>query len=186
MGPDDRELLDRIQGGDAESFGTLYDRTRGWLLTFVIVPRVGRADAEDVLSETFKTALEQIRSFRWTGVGLLHWLAAIARRKTLEHLRNRGRAPAALEDHPTLLDLPDGGETREAEMVREAAVKEMRERVASVLERLPPRYAEVLRIRLIEGAPRLECAARLGVTASTFDVVLYRATKAFEREWSRR
>jgi hypothetical protein len=58
MSDDDRELLERIQQGDGESFGKLYDRTRGWLLSLVIVPRVGRADAEDVLAETYRVALE--------------------------------------------------------------------------------------------------------------------------------
>jgi RNA polymerase sigma-70 factor (ECF subfamily) len=186
MEPDDRELLERIHRGDAESFGTLYDRTRGWLLTFVIAPRIGRDDAEDVLAETFQVALGQIQGFRWTGVGLLHWLAAIARRKTHEHLRSRARNPAALEDFPSLFEVPDGAPTAEAEMIRKAALAEMQGRVAAVFSRIPDRYAEVLKMRLVEGVPRQECAGRMGVTPATFDVVLYRATRAFEREWSRR
>lgn len=183
--PDDRELLERIQGGDGESFGALYDRTRGWLLACVIVPRVGRVDAEDVLAETFKTALAQIGGFRWTGVGLLHWLSAIARRKTLEHLRGRSRGHVPIEEVPSLLDIPDGVPTAEAEMVREATVRQARERVNDVLSQISVRYAEALRMRLLEGLPRLECAGRMGVSPATFDVVLFRATRAFEREWSR-
>lgn len=184
MEPDDRELLERIHHGDAESFGTLYDRTRGWLLTFVIIPRVGREDAEDVLAETFQVALVQIRDFRWTGVGLLHWLAAIARRKALVHLRGRMRSPSALQDFPSLLDFPDDTPTAEAEMIRRSALEETRAKVASVLTRIPARYAEVLRMRLVEGVSRQECAERMKVSPATFDVVLFRATRAFEREWS--
>jgi RNA polymerase sigma-70 factor (ECF subfamily) len=183
---DDRQLLERIHHGDAESFGALYDRTRGWLLSCVIVPRVGRADAEDVLAETFKTALAQIGGFRWTGVGLLHWLSAIARRKTLEHLRGRSRRHVPLEEVPSLVDVPDDVPTAEAEMVRKAAILETRKRVSEVFSKIPPRYAEVLRMRLVEGISRLECAGRMGVTPATFDVVLYRATRAFERAWSGR
>lgn len=186
MEPGDRDLLEKIHHGDAESFGTLYDRTRGWLLTFVIVPRVGRDDAEDVLSETFKVALEQIGGFRWAGVGLLHWLAAIARRKTLEHLRGRVRNPAALEEFPSLIEVPDDAPTAEAEMVWKASLAETRVRVNEVFSRIPARYAEALKMRLVEGVPRQECAGRMGVSPATFDVVLYRATRAFEREWSRR
>lgn len=185
-GPDDRELLEMIQRGDAESFGTLYDRTRGWLLTCVIIPRVGRGDAEDVLSETFKVALDQIGGFRWTGVGLLHWLAAIARRKALEHVRARVRAPVASEEFPSLLEVPDDGPTAEAEMLRREALAETRGRVNGVLSRIPARYAEALKMRLLEGVPRIECAGRMGVTPATFDVVLFRATRAFEREWGQR
>lgn len=184
-GHDDRELLERIHHGDTESFGTLYDRTRGWLLTFVIIPRVGRDDAEDVLSETFRVALQQIAGFRWTGVGLLHWLAAIARRKALEHLRGRVRNHSAIEDFPSLLDVPDDTPTAEADMIREVAMAQTRGRVEDVFSKIPARYAEALKMRLVEGVPRQECAGRMGVSAATFDVVLFRATRAFEREWGK-
>jgi RNA polymerase sigma factor (sigma-70 family) len=184
MGDDDRELLARIQHGDAESFGTLYDRTRGWLLGCVIVPRVGRADAEDVLAETFRVALAKIHGFRWEGTDLLHWLAAIARRKALEHRRRHDPRLAALDDIPELPDLPDGTPTAEVEMIARERVDALRERVARTLERLPARYARVLRLRLLEGRGRAECADALGVSVPTFDVVLYRATRAFSRAWS--
>ncbi|HVN76697.1 MAG TPA: RNA polymerase sigma factor [Thermoanaerobaculaceae bacterium] len=183
MSDDDRELLERIQQGDGESFGVLYDRTRGWLLSLVIVPRVGRADAEDVLSETYRVALAKIHSFRWRGIGLLHWLATIARRKALEHGRRRDRRFEALEDMPSLVEVPDGVPTAEAEMIREETVRRLRERVVATLAALHPRYADALRLRLLEGRSRLECAEALSVSAATFDVVLHRATRAFARAW---
>ena len=185
MDSDDQGLLERIQNGDGESFAVLYDRTRRWLLTFVIRPRVGQADAEDVLAETFQFAAASIAQFRWKGVGLLHWLAAIARRKALEHARKRSRVPEALEELPALMDLPGDGPTAEAEMIRRETVQEVRERVGGTLGRLPPRYAEALRLRLLEERNRQQCADALGVSVATFDVILHRATRAFHREWSR-
>lgn len=184
MTDDDRELLERIHHGDAESFGTLYDRTRDWLLTFVIVPRVGRADAEDVLAETFRVALGKIGAFRWRGVALLHWLSTIARRKALEHGRRSRPGTQAIEDLPALLEIPDDVPTAEAEMIRLEHLRGLRSRVAEVLGALSPRYAEALRLRLLEGRSRAECAERLQVSVPTFDVVLFRASRAFARAWS--
>lgn len=185
MADDDRELLERIHHGDGEGFGELYDRTRNWLLTFVIVPRVGRADADDVLAETYHTALRKIGSFRWRGVALLHWLASIARRKAQEHGRASRARTRPVPELPDLLELPDDVPTVEAEMIRAEHLRCLRIKVAGVLDGLPPRYAEALRLRLIENRARPECAERLGVSAATFDVVLYRATRAFAREWGR-
>ncbi len=185
MRDDDRELLERIQQGDGESFGTLFDRTRGWLLTLVIVPRVDRADAEDVLAETYRVALAKIHSFRWQGVGLLHWLAAIARRKALEHVRRRDPRLQALEDLPVLVEVPDDAPTAEAELIRQETIRELRARVSDTLGALRPRYAEALRLRLLEGRSRQECADRLLVTTATFDVVLHRAARAFARVWEK-
>jgi len=183
MSDDDRELLERIQHGDGESFGVLVDRTRSWLLSFVIVPRVGRADAEDVLAETYRVALDKVQAFRWRGVGLLHWLAAIARRKALEHVRRRDKRLAALEDFPALFEVPDDAPTAEAEMIRVETLARLRDRVSRTLTGLRPRYAEALRLRLLEGRSRQECAERLHVAPATFDVVLHRATRAFARAW---
>jgi len=185
MSDDDRELLERIQQGDGESFGKLYDRTRGWLLSLVIVPRVGRADAEDVLAETYRVALEKIHSFRWQGIGLLHWLAAIARRKALEHGRRRDPRVELLEDIPSMLDVPDDAPTAEAQMIREETLRRLRERVLQTLAALHPRYAEAIRLRLLEGRSRNECAETLSVATPNFDVILYRATRAFAREWEK-
>lgn len=184
MDDDDRRLLGRIQEGDGESFGVLYDRTRGWLLSFVILPRVGAADAEDVLAETYRTALEKVRSFEWRGTGLLHWLSAIARRKALERVRRRARAEAALEDLPSLLDVPDGVPSAEAEVIRRETLTRLKGRVAETLGAIPPRYADALRLRLLEGRPREACAQALAVSPATFDVVLHRATRAFAKRWS--
>jgi RNA polymerase sigma factor (sigma-70 family) len=182
MDADDRELLQRIQQGDGESFGTLFDRTRSWLLSSVIRPRVGPSDAEDVLSETYRTALDGIAAFEWRGIGLLHWLAAIARRKALEKLRSRARE-ASLEEIPSLLALPDDEPTREAEMIAASIRRETAQRVGATLGSLHPRYAEALKLRLLEGRSRAECATALGVTTPTFDVLLFRASKAFARCW---
>lgn len=68
-------------------------------------------------------------------------------------------------------------------MIRAEHVQGLRDRVASVLAELPERYAEALRLRLLENRTRPECAERFAVSTATFDVVLYRATRAFAREW---
>ena len=39
-----------------------------------------------------------------------------------------------------------------------------RERIARTLEGLNPRYAEAIRLRLVEELPRRDCAARMGVS----------------------
>jgi RNA polymerase sigma-70 factor (ECF subfamily) len=180
---DDGRLLARIREGDGESFGVLYDRTRRWLLSFVILPRVGPDDAEDVLAETFRTAWDRIPAFEWRGTGLLHWLAAIARRKALEHGRRRRRGAVREEKPAPLFDPPDDVPSAEAEMIRLETLRALGERVAATLASLPPRYAEALRLRLLDGRPRLECAGLLSVSPATFDVLLHRASRAFAKSW---
>ncbi len=184
MDDDDRTLLERIQDGDGESFGVLYDRTRGWLRSLVILPRVGPDEADDVLAETFRTALARIGSFEWRGVGLLHWLAAIARRKAQERSRRTRLDEARYLELELPFEPPDDAPTAEAEMIRRERLELLRRRVEETLGHLPPRYASVLRMRFIEGRGREECARSLDLSLGTFDVLLHRAARAFARAWS--
>ena len=180
---DDERLLEGIRRGDGESFGVLYDRTREFLRDAVIAPRVGSAAAEDVLAETFHTALSKIRGFEWRGVGVVHWLASIARRKALERVRASAREGERAASLDPAFDIPDGTPSAEAEMIRLEALSALRTRVAETLARLPARYADVLKMRLLEGKDRVSCAEALSVSPATFDVVLHRATRAFAKKW---
>lgn len=183
MDDDDARLLDGLRRGDGESARLLYDRTRGFLLDAVIRPRVGAAEAEDVLSETWVRAVQRVRDFEWRGIGLLHWLSAIARRTALERLR-RGRREVAVPDLAELLgDVPDGAASAEAEMIGAERLKQMRERVVGTLAALPPRHADALRLRFLEGRERGACAESLGVSLGAFDVLLHRASRGFARRW---
>ena len=53
------------------------------------------------------------------------------------------------------------------------------------LTKIHPRYASAIRLRIIEERPREEVAAELGVSNSTFDVVLHRAMTALRKAIAR-
>ena len=184
MDDDDARLLEGMRRGDGESARILYERTRGFLLDAVIRPRVGTADAEDVLAETWLRAVERLCGFEWRGIGLLHWLSAIARRTALERLR-RGHREEVVPDLAELFaDVPDGAPSAEADMIAAQTLRRMREKVAATLAVLPPRHADALSLRLLEGRDRADCAGTLGISIGAFDVLLHRAARGFARRWS--
>ena len=80
---------------------------------------------------------------------------------------------AETDGEPAAPDRPDG--PIEADETKRA--------VNLALARVNPRYAEALRLRLIEDLDREECAARMGVTVGNFDVILHRASAAFRKAW---
>ena len=47
------------------------------------------------------------------------------------------------------------------------------------------RYRIAIELRLIQELPREDCAKRLGVTIGTFDVLLFRAVRAFRKQFRR-
>ena len=171
-------MIRRLQAGDRTAFATLY----GWygqpIYRSAILPRLPVPElAEDCLRDTFRTALEKIHTFRIENRSIFFWLRRIAVNKAIDVHRRRKRdldlatavkAEAHLHVAPTRPD-------------RKIEVDDTRKMVDASLSNMNPRYAQALRLRLIEDRSREECAQILGVSVGNFDVILHRAAKAFRK-----
>jgi RNA polymerase sigma factor (sigma-70 family) len=176
---EERAVIDRLQQGDRDAFATLYGWYGDLLFRQAILPKLPiRELAEDCLRDTFRTALEKIGSFRLENRSIFFWLRRIAVNKAIDmhrrHKRDRKLAEAVAAEGPSL-----GG--RPAAPDRGLEVSDTKREVELSLSRLNERYAQALRLRLIEDRSREECAALLEVKVGTFDVLLHRACKAFRK-----
>lgn len=178
----EKRAIERAQGGELSALDPILAQHAEALFA-CILGRVGeRAQAEDLLKDTFLTALERIRSFTWQDRSIYHWLRQIALNKTLDHHRAASRRKRLCQSLRSEL-----GDT--VEPVAQAALSAEQERriaeqrITATLSGLHPRYAETIRLRLCEERPRAECAAQLGVSVETFDVLLFRAVRAFRKAY---
>jgi RNA polymerase sigma-70 factor, ECF subfamily len=153
-------LVIAAQGGDRDAFGELYLRF-GRYVYAILLARVSQDTAADVAQEVFMHA--------WSVIGTLRepaafggWIAAIARRRAIDHVR-RGPREVPLEDRHAARDAPD---------VRLEAV----EAVAAIQE-LPEAYREPLLLRLLEGCSGREIADACGLTEDSVRVNLHRGFK---------
>lgn len=176
---DERAVVARLQGGDRTAVAVLYGWFRDpvWWAILARLPDVPLA--EDVLRDTFRTVLEKIGTYTPTDVSVVAWIKRIAIHKAMDahRLRARDRAieervqrdPEALR--PSAPPRPDRGLEAE-DTARDVQLS---------LSRMNERYAEALRLRMLDDLPREACAERLGITVPTFDVLLHRAAKAFRK-----
>ena len=178
----ERELCARAKSGDRNALGAILGKHGPRLYQSVLLPRLGqRAAAEEALSLTYLKVVERFAQFEWQNVGVYPWLRVVALRVALDQLRSRKRE--RLFDADDLEREVDQAE-REA---RDAATLEARDlafarsRVVELLGRIHPRYAQAIRLRVLEERPRNEAAAELGVAVGTFDVVLHRAMAALKK-----
>jgi RNA polymerase sigma-70 factor (ECF subfamily) len=129
--------------------------------------------------------IEHFDQFEWQAVGVYPWLRVVAMRVALDQLRTRRREvlfePADLERE---LDQA-GAHPGDAEALERHDLGVARQQVLRLLERIHPRYAEAIRLRVLEERSREEAARELGVTVPTFDVVLHRALAALRKELDR-
>ncbi len=148
----------------------------------MLLPRLGNAAlAEEALSVTYLKVVERIERFEWQGVGVYPWLRVVALRVALDQLRSRKRE--RLFDAADLEREIDHAEreTRDAAALEAQDLALSRARVIGLLDRINPRYAQAIRLRVLDERPRHEAAAELGVAVGTFDVVLHRAMAALRK-----
>ncbi|HEX7701467.1 MAG TPA: RNA polymerase sigma factor [Kofleriaceae bacterium] len=151
----------------------------------VILPRLGDvASAEDVLRDTLATAVEKIGRFTWQGKTIYPWLRQIAINKVFDvhrqSKRSRRLADAMAHEVPTESD-PESH--ADAQLMLEQERRAHREKIDDCMGLIAERYRVAIELRLVQELPREECAKRLNITIGTFDVLLFRAVRAFRKHF---
>jgi RNA polymerase sigma-70 factor (ECF subfamily) len=182
---EEERLIAEAQAGNIMALRPIFERYTDPLFGGVILPRLrDAATAEDILRETFLTAMEKIGQFRWEGRSIYAWLRQIAINKVVDvHRRAKrsGRAMSALADespHETSAD-----EAADHTLIAEEQRRMDAVRIAAAMESISTRYRQAIELRLIEELPREECARRMNVTLGNFDVLLFRAIRAFRKQF---
>lgn len=182
LGPE-LALRDALLAGDRSAAEGFLGRHLDALYEFVHY-RVGgnRVVAEDVVQDTFLTALERLASF--DGRSSLHaWLCGIARNKIRSERRKL--RPLPLEDVLAEADpeieaiLLSIERTPLPESVLELA--ETKELVGAALSSLPLEYRQALLQKYVEELSTAEIAARAGAHLKAAESTLHRARLAFGR-----
>lgn len=182
---EERERILRAQAGEQDALRPILQRYGPVLYAGVILPRLGNeADAEDVLKDTMMTAIQRIQSFQWQDRSIYYWMRQIALNKIIDLHRRRQRGDKLVEALAREAEThPSGPAPADEALIAAEERKRNRERIERTLAAVNPRYAEAIRLRLVEELPRQDCAARLGVTVGTFDVLFFRAVRAFRKVW---
>ncbi len=177
---EEKQVVQRLQEGDRSAAGVLFQWFADGLYRRAILPRLPVPElAEDVLKDTFRIALERIETFTQHDRSIFFWLRRIAINRAIDVHRARKRDRKPLDHQQTTIERTMS--TPPPPPDRAPEVAETRAAVQHALEQLNPRYADALRMRLLEDRDREECAELLGVTVGNFDVILHRAAKAFRK-----
>jgi RNA polymerase sigma-70 factor (ECF subfamily) len=190
--PDPQQLLAEARQGRQDSLGALLQLYRHYLhllaRTQIDLHLPGRADASDLVQETFLDACRDFGHFRGHTEGeLLAWLRQIlvcnlARlvQRLLGTKKRDVRREVSLEQH--LAGLEQSSANFDAVLLGRhsspSALAHRRERaavVADALARLPADYREVLVLRNLEGLAFHEVACRMGRSPGAVRVLWVRA-----------
>jgi RNA polymerase sigma-70 factor (ECF subfamily) len=149
---------------DRARFLELYDLCFHRVWAFVIRRTENRADAEDVTSEVFRRALENLGGYEWRGTPFAAWLFQIAANALANRWAKAGR------ESP----LPDELAPRR-ELAEPDADLEQHTMLFQLVGRLPEAQRRVIELRFIEGRSLTEAGQELGKTEGAIKQLQRRA-----------
>lgn len=164
------ELVRRVQAGDREAFGELYDRYVDVVHRYLLFRVKDRGLAEDLTSETFVRALRRIDSVTYLGRDVGAWFVTIARNLVLDHVKSsRVRLEFSTGE---MLD-PGLAEGPEAQVVRE----HVGAAVLACVDALGPDQRECIVLRFVQGLTLAETAVLMGRGEGAVKALQHRAVR---------
>jgi RNA polymerase sigma-70 factor (ECF subfamily) len=168
-GEADRKLLARVAGGDEAALGELYDRCASTLFSVAYRVSGERADAEEIVLESFAQAWREAAKFRQERGSVIAWLTMICRSRALDLVRARRRrqrfADQAGFGSSEVREAPGMGQSNSAD--QEIEQSERSRVVAQALGELPDPQRQALELAYFEGLSQSEIAERLGEPLGT-------------------
>ncbi len=163
------QALRRARDGDADAYGTVVAATQARLRAFLAgyVPQAQWVD--DLAQQAFVSAYQSLRRFQ-PGTDFYAWLRQIAYNHLRAELERAGRRRRLEKDYLAGLAAEEFSRRLDRSDPREDDLDALRDCVA----RLPDASRRIVRDHYAEGQPLARVAARLGRSADSLKVTLFR------------
>jgi RNA polymerase sigma-70 factor (ECF subfamily) len=163
---DERLLIEAAQR-DPRHFADLYDRNFDRVYAYITLRVRDRDEAEDIASEVFQHALENLARFEWRGVPFCAWLYRIAANAIVDRAKRAAREQT--------VDAPETGFEPDHDAI------ERRDRVFARIGDLPEEQSKVLFMRFVDEKSIREIAAELGKSEGAVKQLQFRAVENLRR-----
>jgi len=165
---DEREIIDRVLGGDREAFAVLVDAYKRPVFSLAFRMTGSAPDADDLTQESFLRAFQSLGRFR-EGERFFPWLYTVS----LNVIRNHLRKAKTLPGETAGKGMPEAENPRD-DPVGEAEARERRRRLQGYLLKLPLPVREAIVLRFYEGLSFDDVAAVTGDSISSAKMKVYR------------
>lgn len=157
--------------GDEQAHRAFLTRAAVHLRAFFRARLRGDAEAEDLVQETL-IALHTKRHTYDPAFPATAWIYAIARYRLIDYLRKVKR-------HGVSVPIEDAEDALFA--AEESSASDARKDVAVLLERLPRKQADAIRLIKLEDLSVADAAGRMGISASDVKVSVHRGLQTLMR-----
>lgn len=172
----DEEIAALVQRGDVEAFGELIQRYEPKMLRYARKFLFSSGDSEDQVQEVFLKAYMNIKSFDISRK-FSPWLYRIAHNEFLNAIKKNRRLSVFSFDFDTLLPHPASKETADADI----NVSEIKNLLDTSLDKINPKYRELLVLYYFEEMDYKEIAEILQIPVGTVGVRLKRGREQLKK-----
>ncbi len=175
---EDMELVVLAQQGNQQSFAKLMERYRDSIYFMVLKMVHNRDDAEDLTQEAFSKAFNSLRNYS-AEYAFSTWLFKIATNNCIDFIRKKRLQTTSLDsstitneegESPTIA-VADYNPNPEQSIIKEQRAARIRE----VIEKLSPKYKQLIEMRYFDELSYEEIAAQLDLPLGTVKAQLFRA-----------
>jgi len=164
-------LVQRVQAGEAEAFGLIYDAYIDMVFRYVYFRIHDRHLAEDFASETFTRALRRIDSVSFQGRDVGAWLITIARNIIRDHVKSsRYKLEVTSADMRDADRATDGPEDAVLARLSHAALLDC-------VKKLSPEQQECIVLRFLQGLSVSETALAMNRNDGAIKALQHRAVR---------
>jgi len=163
--------MDRYATGDDHAFGAVYDELSPRLYAFLLRKTRDVELAEDLLQQTFLQMHCARETYR-TGMDVVPWAFAIARRLAIDAFRRR--------KHVVALDPSDAEDALVSELCPDVALrtKQVALTIRATLDALPASQRTAFELLKLEGLSLAQTAEALGDSVTAVKLRAHRAYQA--------
>lgn len=164
----EHSIIKSCKKGELEEFAKLYDAYVEKIYRFIFYKTSHKETAEDLTSDTFVKALENISSFEAKKGTFQAWLFTIARNTVIDYYRSKSN----------LVNVEDvWGLGQSDNLLRGLAAKEDLRRVREYLSKLSARQREIVFLRVWEDMPYKQIAEIMQETEVNCKMIFSRTIK---------
>lgn len=184
----DKKLVKQLLAGNERAFDRFFEENFARLYRFALARLSDDPDAaREVAQITLSKAIRKLHTYRAESA-LFTWLCAICRNETSDWLAKQGRYRehiVLVEDFPEIQAAVDSVQVPE-QMNPEHHYRrvELLRLIQVALDRLPPKYGDVLEWKYIEGYSIKEISGKLNIRDEATQSLLARARRAFSEVYS--
>lgn len=168
----EKQLIDRVIGGDTSAFGYFVDQYQDLAVTIAFRLCRNRQDAEDIVQNAFVKAFHNLHTFRATSK-FSTWFYRIVYNTAITEVRSRKMTYDV--DNMQLTETSDTFVDWDA--IQSIERQEREAMLESAMQKMPPDESLLLSLYYLEENSVKEIADIVGLTDSNIKVKLHRARK---------